>query len=192
MRWSSNICTFQVSHTQLSREKIEARDCVLNSFFSPKNEIIFSFFPSRRAINSSSDPTPLRWWTWKGVWIKIFTRKKVTLLWILQVDIDCVIKSRFSQFHKFTVYLSSLRSLLKESFPGVELDGLAACIWRIYDTDLDGKISFRFLKVEQNHHIDNHDGCRHDEDKWQGKRRRLLTLKWWCKPRQFYLENIKY
>jgi len=46
--------------------------------------------------------------------------------------------------------LKSLRSLLKESFPGVELDGLAACIWRIYDTDLDGKISFREFFIALN------------------------------------------
>jgi Ca2+-binding EF-hand superfamily protein len=46
--------------------------------------------------------------------------------------------------------LKSLRSLLDQSFPGVELDGLATCIWRIYDTDLDGKISFREFLIALN------------------------------------------
>jgi Ca2+-binding EF-hand superfamily protein len=32
----------------------------------------------------------------------------------------------------------------------VELDGLATCIWRIYDTDLDGKISFREFLIALN------------------------------------------
>jgi len=46
--------------------------------------------------------------------------------------------------------LKSLRALLKESFPGLELEGLATCIWRIYDTDLDGKISFREFLIALN------------------------------------------
>ena len=42
------------------------------------------------------------------------------------------------------LFLVSLNALLNQSYPGVESDGLAACIWRIYDTDLDGQISFRW------------------------------------------------
>ena len=41
------------------------------------------------------------------------------------------------------IFFVSLNALLNQSYPGVESDGLAACIWRIYDTDLDGQISFR-------------------------------------------------
>ena len=64
---------------------------------------------------------------------KILKKRKKCQIWKGVLEFSDL----FTKVHSF--YLSSLRALLKESFPGVELDGLAACIWRIYDTDLDGK-----------------------------------------------------
>merc|ERR1711872_364339 len=37
----------------------------------------------------------------------------------------------------------SLRAMLEESLPGLDVAGLAEHIWRIYDTNLDGEVDFR-------------------------------------------------
>jgi len=38
---------------------------------------------------------------------------------------------------------TSFREMLEESLPGVDVSGLADHIWRIYDTNLDGRVDFR-------------------------------------------------
>lgn len=56
------------------------------------------------------------------------------------------VEAFYEQFLKFhpsgTIDIASFRRTLQESQPGADITGLAEHLWRIYDTNMDGKVDF--------------------------------------------------